>query len=447
MVNLKVLRQQKADLKAEERKLRAEAAKITAAARDGKRALTDDEKTRVEELKVKIADNAAAQESNAFEIENAEALARLEDPSQDQPVVEDLRTAAIADPMKGFKTAKQFFGAVVDAQRLGPASMDKRLRILVPRKGVQAAAGSDEQSGFDAPHGQFLIPSGIVPGVMEVSPETDPIGARIRSVPMENPTVKMRARVDKNHSTSVTGGLRVYRRGEAGTVTASRLEWEEIDLTAHPMMGLTYETEELLRDAPAALASIMASFPQEFSAKRVDEILNGTGVGEYEGLMSSPALVTVTKETGQAADTIVYENCIKMLARCWGNRAGMVWLANHDCLPTLAQMAHVIGVSGTPVFVPNTVPATLFGIPIVFTEYTKTVGDLGDIVLVNFQEYLEGIYQPLESAESMHVRFVEHERVFKFYMRCDGAGWWRTALTPKRSSATLSPFVALAARS
>jgi hypothetical protein len=56
------------------------------------------------------------------------------------------------------------------------------------------------------------------------------------------------------------------------------------------------------------------------------------------------------------------------------------------------------------------------------------------------------VYQPLQSAESLHVRFEYNERTFRFTMRNDGRCWWRSAITPKKSSTTLSPFVTLAAR-
>jgi hypothetical protein len=75
----------------------------------------------------------------------------------------------------------------------------------------------------------------------------------------------------------------------------------------------------------------------------------------------------------------------------------------------------------------------------------QTLGTAGDLMLVNWSQYLEGTYQPLQSAESIHVRFVNNERAFRFTMRNDGAPWWRSALTPKHSSNTLSPYVRLAA--
>jgi len=52
----------------------------------------------------------------------------------------------------------------------------------------------------------------------------------------------------------------------------------------------------------------------------------------------------------------------------------------------------------------------------------------------------------MSNAESVHVRFLNHERTFKFWMENDGRCWWRSAMTPKRSASTLSPFVTLATR-
>jgi len=66
--------------------------------------------------------------------------------------------------------------------------------------------------------------------------------------------------------------------------------------------------------------------------------------------------------------------------------------------------------------------------------------------LANWSQYLEGTYENLQSAESIHVRFLNHETTFKFWLRNAGAPWWRTVLTPKKSASTLSPFVVLAAR-
>lgn len=351
----------------------------------------------------------------------------------------------VKDPQRGFVNSREFLVAVMQhgqSGRVPSESRDERLRFL-------AAAGSDEQGTYSDPYGGFLLPDGFSPSMLRVDPEMDPIAGRTTTIPMSSATVKIPARTDKTHTSSVSGGLTVTRRAETTAATASRMEMEQITLTAYSLIGLSYVTEELLTDSPISFAALLAAgFSDEFTSHMINERLNGTGSGMHEGIAVSPALVAQPKETGQAADTIVYENILKMRSRCWGYQ-NAVWLANHDTMPQLATLNLAVGTGGAPVFMVNAqsdIPDMLMGRPIFFTEYAETVGDKGDIYCVNWTQYLEGTLQPLQSAESIHVRFVNHERTFKFWLRNAGAGWWRSALTPKKSSTTLSPFVTLAAR-
>jgi HK97 family phage major capsid protein len=137
-----------------------------------------------------------------------------------------------------------------------------------------------------------------------------------------------------------------------------------------------------------------------------------------------------------------------MRARSW-KYGSAVWHYNQDCLPTLMQMTIPVGTSGVLAWQTSAregEPDLFLGRPAYACEHCATVGDAGDILLCVWSEFLEGIYQPMQMAESIHVRFVENERAFRFTMRCGGAPWWRSALTPKKSSNTLSPFVRVAAR-
>lgn len=348
---------------------------------------------------------------------------------------------AVQDPKKGFAKHTDFLQAVMDYGR--GRKMDLRLTPL------KAAVGSDEAGEYSGPHGGFLVPEGFSPTLLQLQPEDDPISGRTRAFPMSNPVVSIPARVDKNHTSSVSGGLTVTRRPETVAATSSRMEFEKVTLRATSLFGLSYATEEIMTDSPISFITLIsAGFSQQFGYHLTDERLNGTGVGEFEGINVSPALVSVAKETGQAADTINYDNIKKMRARCWGYQ-NAIWMANHDCMPQLMSLQQAVGTGGSVVYQPSARedrPDVLFGRPIFYTEYCEKVGDAGDILLVNWGEYLEATYQPLQSAESMHVRFVEHERAFKFWLRNDGRGWWRSALTPKKSSDTLSPFVRLQAR-
>lgn len=344
------------------------------------------------------------------------------------------------DPNKGFSTPREFIGCVIAAGR--GYTEDQRLKYLT--------VGSDEARGNSDPAGGFLVPEGFSPDVLKIMPEQDPMGGLTTKIPMERPIVKLPARADKNHSSSVSGGLTVTRRPETVAGTPSQMTLEQVTMEAHSLFGLSYVTEELLTDSPISFAAMLdAGFSDQFTGHLINERLNGSGVGEFQGAIGAACTISVSKETGQAAATIVKENVDKMAARCYGfNKA--VWLANHNTRPQLASIFQAAGTGGFAVpyfsFDPNTGTAYLLGRPLIFTEFCKTLGTVGDLVLGNWSEYLEGIYQPLQSAESIHVRFVNHERAFKFWLRNAGVPWWKSALTPKNGD-TLSPFVTLATRS
>jgi HK97 family phage major capsid protein len=156
----------------------------------------------------------------------------------------------------------------------------------------------------------------------------------------------------------------------------------------------------------------------------------------------------VAKEVGQPADTITYRNVLDIRARCWGYSKA-VWIANHDTMPQLMLLNQAVGTGGLPVWQPSARedhPDMLLGRPLVFSEYAKTLGDQGDIGCYNWGEYLEGTLQPMQQEESVHVRFVNNEHAFKFWLRNAGQPWWKSALTPVYSANKLSPFVVLDSR-
>lgn len=351
------------------------------------------------------------------------------------------------DPKRGFKNHVEFFNAVIIAGMNGmrPDKMPENLKALFN------TVGSDEHRQSSNPDGGFTIPPAFMPGVMTTDSKETQIdtGAMTRKVPMAADVVYINARVDKNHTSSVSGGFVVYRRAETETVTATKAVFEQVKLEANPLMGLSYATEEILTRSPISFAALIQNgFGDERIGKCNYERIWGTGVGEFLGIQNSAALVTVNKESGQAADTINGTNLVKMRARCWGYR-NAVWMANQDCLQALTG-CHITGTNGDVfLFAPGNgtdKPDTIMGRPVIFDENCATLGDLGDLMLVNWNECLEGNLGGTTFEESIHVRFIYNERAFRFTAYNDCQPWWKSAMTPKKSAVTLSPFITLQAR-
>jgi len=167
------------------------------------------------------------------------------------------------------------------------------------------------------------------------------------------------------------------------------------------------------------------------------------------GSLITIALYLTSGAISARAATITYTNVVQMRSQCWGYDKA-IWLANHDAYPQLSKLSLPIGIAGTAMYTPSLRedrPDMLLGRPIIYTEYCKTIGTQGDLILANWNEYLEGTYQPMQNAESVHVRFLNHERCWKFWIRNAGQPWWKSAITPAYSSSKLSPFIVLDTRS
>jgi len=412
----------------------AAAKEILELAQKGERVLTDEEKEKSAALKQEYKDLLELADG-IDEISTLESDAKKVTASRPQVVTG--KPAWEDDPQRGFKSPKEFLTTVMANSK---SLSDDRLKTLT--------AGSDEQGAYSDPYGGFLVPEGFLNTLLTtrlgvVNPFTDTM-----KIPVTAPSVSVNARVDKDHSDSVSGGLQVYRTSETQTVTATRMEFEQIELKPTKLMGIAYATNEILSDSPQSfVALIQQGFGDEFAAKTINEIINGTGVGQYLGILNSSALIEVSEESSQTADTINYQNLVKMRARCWQyDRAK--WVANHDTLPQLMQVSLAVGTGGQVMWQPSAregSPDRLFGRPIYFTEYAPTLGDKGDIMLVNDSQYIEASRGNGEFAQSIHVRFVNDESCFRFTARTDGAPWWRSTYTPK-NGATLSPFVCIEAR-
>jgi len=248
------------------------------------------------------------------------------------------------------------------------------------------------------------------------------------------------------------GGVQVYNVAEASEKTASKPKFRQISIKLSKKVGLCYASDELIEDVPLLEQYIMTAFTNELAFKLDDEILNGSGAsGEFLGILNSPALVTVPKESGQSANTIIWDNIVKMLSRFNGNWRSAVWVVNKDCLPQLFSMYLAIGTGGVPVYIPGNLqagqPPTLVGIPVIVAEQAQTLGTKGDIYLLDLSQYIIADKGPMQSAVSIHVRFIYDESVFRFVYRCGGQPIWASAITPYKGSNTQSPFVTLATRS
>lgn len=348
----------------------------------------------------------------------------------------------------GYDSFAEFAQDVFKCGRQGAGLTEK----MTDYKGLVKAAGSG-MSAMDAESGGYLIPDEFRASLLQVAVEKTNILQKTMKIPMASNSIDIPYVNGFDRSGGlVHGGVQFKWLEEEGQRDESKPKMGRVGLKLKKLAGLCYATDEILEDSPISMEPLLKAAFTDSLAYTLDGVfIEGSGAGQPLGILNAPALVTVAKESGQTADTILYENIIKMYSRIWRTN-GAVWLANRDTLPQLATMELAVGTGGTAVFLPANGAAgrpfdTLMGLPLIFTEHCKTVGDAGDIILADWSQYLVGQKtNGLQFASSIHLKFDYDQTAFKFTLRIDGQPWWKSALTPKNGTNTLSPFVTLAAR-
>jgi HK97 family phage major capsid protein len=218
--------------------------------------------------------------------------------------------------------------------------------------------------------------------------------------------------------------------------------------------ALTYLTDELLADAPALGAWCLREGGNELRFQVEDKVINGTGAGVPLGLLNATATVSQSKETGQAAATVVTENVTKMWARMPAYlMGGAKWYINQELLPQLVTLSIAVGLAGqvVPASIyqqptPGTPFGTLFGRPVQPVEFCAALGTVGDIILANMGEYYLIDNGGIQSATSIHVNFTTDETALRLIYRVNGFPFWASAMTPYKGTNTLSPYITLLTR-
>lgn len=335
----------------------------------------------------------------------------------------------------------RFLKAVRSATMYG--QLDDRLKS---QKGVLGAS-----EGVPA-DGGFLVQPNFANEIFMLEHADSEVLTRVRRFPVgaNNNGLTMNAVDETSRATgSRWGGVQAYWAAEGDTATASKPKFRQMELKLNKLFALMYATDELLADTTQLAAVTRVAVNEELTWKAENAILRGTGAGQPHGILNSNALVTVAKEAGQTADTIVFNNIVKMWSRMWSrSRRNAVWFINQDAEPQLITLADA---AGNAIYLPqnnlSTSPfAMLLGRPVVPVEFCSTVGDAGDILLADLSQYITIDKGGIEEASSMHVQFLTDQMAFRWTYRVDGQSGWSSALTPANGTNTLSPFVVLAAR-
>ena len=359
--------------------------------------------------------------------------------------------SGVPDDAKPFKSMGEQTFQIIKAA-LHPQYADPRLeKYNQVRIAAMKATGMYE--GGLAEGGAFLQTE-FSNQLMERTYATGQVLGRVQAQPIAANANSYSALLIKETSRATGsryGGLRVYRTGEGGTITSSRPEFDRKEFRPYKLAALCYQTDELVQDAVALEGHVRRLFPLEAAFVMENELFRGTGAGQTTGILNATATVSISKETGQAAATIVTENISKMWARLWGaSRANAVWYYNQDIEPVLDSLFIPAGTSGlTPQHIityGQNGDMRIKGRSAVPVEYCSSLGTVGDLILADFTQYLGVTKGEMRTDSSIHVQFTTDEMALRFIWRWAADPLWRTALVPANGTNNLSPFVTLATR-
>lgn len=430
--------------------VRADAATEAVKAEEGK-----------EEKKVKIAElNAIIDDIDSInaEIEDVklEASALERSASLSKPVarktvgkveVSSIKTHdnVYDDPKLGFNHYGDVANAVHKAA-IG-ASFDPRLNVIKSGNPELQAAGLRQGNG---PDGGYLVPAGVRSA--EISNEQGmslDLFAKARNFGLSGESSIIIPAINETDRGNLYGGVTQEWLEEEAQMTESEPQFRQIELKPKESGVFIKASNKLLRNSAFALGQFLDMASRDVMRfARSNAIMNGNGAGKPMGFLNSDALVTVAKETSQTADTVVIENCLKMLdsfTEKW--LSGAEWLINKRVKAQLALMK----IGDTPVYLDSAVSgsnySTLLGLPVTVTEYNPVLGDEGDICLVNMSAYVTATQgSGVIGAESTHFYFDTNKTAFKFIEEVDGQTWLKSSITDFQGSGVSSPFVTLAAR-
>lgn len=298
--------------------------------------------------------------------------------------------------------------------------------------------------------GGFLIPETLRSELLQVALESSVVRPRARVIPMETLRVPIPSIDSTTNVGSVFGGIVCYWTEEGAALVESQASFGRVMLEAKKLTGYAEMPNELVADATALGAFFNQTFPQALAWYEDMAFMNGTGVGEPSGFLQASAAVQVAKESGQEADTILWENIVKAYARMLpSSLANAVWIVSPNTFPELATMALSVGTGGSAIWLNNGAsgpPMTILGRPVIVSEKVPALGEVGDINFVDLSYYLIGDRQAMQATSSPHYRFATDKTAFRIISRVDGRPWLQSAITPANNGDTLSPFVKLAER-
>jgi len=334
------------------------------------------------------------------------------------------------------------FGRFVRAIREGRTDLAMKIALehaSTPEEQRALSMGVGEEGGL-------LTPDKWRQDILMIQPEMEVVMPRATVIPAgtEAPDAVEHFPALRQGALGALGGLTFQWIAEAGPKPETDYKLDDVRLEPKEFAAHIVVTDKLLRNSAVAGNFLRRMLNLGIVQFRDQAFLTGNGVGQPLGVFNvgNPAVVNVVRA---GAGLIDFADVAAMLAAfsadSWGSG---VWVANQSTLP---QIITIDDANGNSIFIAGDatkgISPTLFGIPLKWTGRTPTLGNRGDLGLIDFRFYLVKEGSGPEIAASEHVYFTTNRTVVKAFGNYDGTTWVLAPLTLDDGATQVSPFVIL----
>lgn len=340
----------------------------------------------------------------------------------------------------GFESQGHYYQAVKDA-----AMGNMSDHIIKVQNSQREAVGQD---------GGFLVPADMVSEIQTQIESDESLLSRCNTMNISGNRISMP--VNENSPWEGNGDhITAYWTGEGKKIDKSKSKFKDVEIKAEKLAALIPVTEELLEDTTAMASYIRTETPRVFTAAINNAIVSGDGVKKPTGFLKSSFGFEVAKESGQAADTVIFNNLKKLYTHALprAKRNG-IFIYNAGVEEQLIGMKlEPSSTDSVSVYLPNNsidgAPyGTLWGRPAFpMIGAMPELGDLGDICLVDLSYYYAVLkVGGMREEISTHFYFDTDEVAFKYTFRMGGLVPFKQAQGTEFGDYKLSGFTYLQAR-
>lgn len=342
----------------------------------------------------------------------------------------------------------------VELEKAGWYSVAKAMTqdIRMPN-GVVRKAPLAENSGVT---GGYLVPPQFQSELLTIAAEDAFVEPLAKVVPMSSKTMQWPmldiTTAQATGTSPYFGGVYAAWQPEASTIDETEPTFKMSEWTAWDLVLYSVSSYQILMDNGIGLDALLSQlFAQAITWYKEWAFLRGTGAGSSMplGIINAPASYVQSRSAGSAftlADVAAMMS--RLHIRSWDSAC---WIMHQSVLPKLMQMTS--GAAGAdrliwydwekaPAGGQKMPRASFFGLPLYFTEKLPTLGTKGDVMLVDWSQYVIGNRLDYQIDVSKDYLFRTNQLAWRVIARCDGRPWLNSTITDADGWVN-SPFVVL----